>query len=428
MSALVAAWAVVVCLISITLFCIAAATFWWQIHAWMTPDAYDQTGYPDARDHFARHSFSLIVPCRNEPERVVRATLERLLAQEHPDFEIIVSVGHDDLPTLEIARRLAAENPGKVSVSVNTDPVKNKPRQLNTALAACTKDVVGIVDAESMTSPGLLQHVDMLFHRESADVVQGSVHLVNYRATWFSLRNCLEYRVWFRSRLHAHAAAGFIPLGGNTVFVTRAVLQDVQVNGWDGNCLAEDCDLGVRLSTQGRKIVVAYDAELTTQEEAPELLSVLVRQRTRWALGYMQVLAKGDWRRLPTFQLRASAFWTLVQQHAMAFAGLALPIAVLTALLVDLPLPLVFVSFLPLVPTVITVVFDVLILHEFGKHMRFPIRFLDYLRLVVSTPFYQLLLALASCRAAWKYVSGDFRWEKTGHTGAHLTPVPGGAS
>lgn len=428
MTAGVAVWAVVVCLVSVTLFCIAAATFWWQVHAWMTPEDYDRAGYPNAHEHLPQSSFSLIVPCRNEPERVMRATLERLLVQDHPDFEILVSVGHDDSATMAIAQKLAREHPGRITLSVNSDPVKNKPRQLNTALAACTKEIVGIVDAESMTSPGLLRHIDMLFLRESADVVQGSVHLVNYRATWFSLRNCLEYRVWFRSRLHAHAAAGFIPLGGNTVFVSRAVLQDVQVNGWDGDCLAEDCDLGVRLSTQGRRIVVAYDAELTTQEEAPELLSVLLRQRTRWALGYMQVLAKGDWRRLPTVRLRVGAFWTLVQQYAMAFAGLALPVAVLTALLVDLPLPLVFVSFLPLVPTVITVSFDVLILREFGDHMRFPVRFTDYLRLVLSTPFYQLLLAAASCRAAWKYVSGDFRWEKTGHTGAHLSELPGGAS
>lgn len=420
-------WGCLLVVVSLVLFSIAAATFWWQTHAWRTPEDFVATNYPNADAHDPKLSFSLIVPCRAEPEHVMRATLDNLLAQDHPDFEIIVSVGHDDAETVDIARQLAHENPDRVRVSVNHDLVKNKPRQLNTALTTAVKDVVGIIDAESMTNPHLLRHVDMAFCSEEADVVQGSVHLVNYRATWFSLRNCLEYRVWFRSRLHAHAKAGFIPLGGNTVFVRRDVLEHEQVQGWDGDCLAEDCDLGVRLSTLGKKIVVAYDGALTTQEEAPEQIPVFIRQRTRWALGYMQVLAKGDWKALPTHRQQMSAFWTLVQQHAMAFAGFALPLAIVTALFVDLPLPLVFITFLPVVPTTAMVVFDILILGEFGRHMGLPIRGRDYVKLVVSTPFYQVLLAVSSCRAAWKYLGGDFRWEKTAHTGAHLGVVGQGA-
>ena len=48
---------------------------------------------------------------------------------------------------------------------------------------------------------------------------------MNVQTSWWSLRNCLEYWFWFRSRLHHHAAAGFIPLGGNTVFVDTQVLR-----------------------------------------------------------------------------------------------------------------------------------------------------------------------------------------------------------
>jgi len=415
----------VLVLVAIALLVIASATLWWQMHAWMSPRAYESVGFRVPGE--AKNSFSLIVPCREETEEVMRSTVERLLAQDHPDFEIIFSVGHDDakpmsngLTTVQIAEKLARRWPTRVRVSVNYDAVKNKPRQLNTSLLDCTKDVVGIIDAESLTQPGLLRHVDATFQDTGADVVQGAVHLMNYRDSWFSLRNCMEYRIWFRSRLHGHALSGFIPLGGNTVFVQRALLE--QVGGWDGDCLAEDCEIGVRLSCLGKKIVVGYDPALATQEETPERIPQLIKQRTRWALGFMQVLAKGEWKRLPTRSQRFHAWWTLVQQHAVAFSGVVLPLAVLTGLIASVPPLVVLITFLPLAPTVTMLGFEMLILREWSQQMGLEVRFRDYVRLAASLPFYQLLLAVAVIRAIWKYVSGDFAWEKTAHAGSHITP------
>ena len=123
------------------------------------------------------------------------------------------------------------------------------------------------------------------------------MQLVNFHSSWYSLHNCLEYFFWFRSRLHLHAQKGFIPLGGNTVFVRADRLR--AAGGWDPNCLAEDCDLGVRLSTVGAKVVVAYDAVMVTREETPDSLNGLYRQRTRWNQGFLQVYRKGYWKQLP---------------------------------------------------------------------------------------------------------------------------------
>lgn len=405
-------------LVLITLFLtgVAGATLWWMMHAWSTPTAFEGAGYAGVVDGGEQLSFSLIMPCREEHETVMRATLERLLNQDYPDFEVVISVGHDDVATVEIARRLAGTDP-RIKVSVNTDRVKNKPRQLNSALAMCTKDVVGIIDAESLTQPGLLAHINATFAVKNADVVQGSVHLMNVRSSWYALRNCLEYRIWFRSRLHGHALSGFIPLGGNTVFTKRALLNEV--GGWDGDCLAEDCEIGVRLSALGKTIVCAYDSALTTQEEAPTSLKAFVKQRTRWALGFMQVLSKGEWKKLPTRRDRFNAWWTLSQQHAVAFSGACLPVAIASALFLDTPDALVLLSFLPLVPMVLTLAFEALVLREFGAHMGFRVRLRDYVVLIVSFPFYSTLLSIATCRALWKYARRDFLWEKTEHSGAH---------
>ena len=37
-----------------------------------------------------------------------------------------------------------------------------------------------------------------------------------------------------------------------------------EVGGWDPECLAEDCEIGVRLSSRGAKVAVAYDPDLVT--------------------------------------------------------------------------------------------------------------------------------------------------------------------
>lgn len=410
-------FSVIVVLIALVLFVISLSTVYLNTYAWWDPQTQERTFYGGLHPQEV-HSFSLILPCRHEEETVMRATLEALLAQSHRRLEVIISVGHDDPGTEVTAQRLAAEHPDRVRVSVDHHPVKNKPRQLNTALTMCRHDLVGIFDAESIAAPDLLRNIDSCFVARDADVVQGAVQLINFKDTWYSLRNCLEYFTWFRSRLHAHANKGFIPLGGNTVFIRRQLLQEV--GGWDERCLAEDCDLGVRLSTLGREIVVAYSADLVTREETPDSLRSLVKQRTRWSLGFMQVYAKGDWRRLPSRRRRALAWWTLMQQHFMAFAGVVIPVAVVGAVWGEFPVWVTLVAFLPLLPTVTTVAFDICMLHEFGRDHGFRVSAWDYVRLVASTPFYQLVLAFAAVRALVKLVRGDFRWEKTSHSGAHL--------
>jgi len=83
---------------------------------------------------------------------------------------------------------------------------------------------------------------------------------MNHRSSWFSARNALEYYFWFKSRLHLHSRIGFIPLGGNTVFVRRPLLE--AAGGWDNDCLAEDCDLGARLSARGQTLFVCEFGKL----------------------------------------------------------------------------------------------------------------------------------------------------------------------
>lgn len=404
--------------VAVILTAVAWMTLWWMLHAWRSPTAF--RAIRESGRGEPQLSFSLIVPCRDESQEVMEETVRRLLAQDHPDFEVIISLGQDDVSTITAARNIADRYPQHVRLSVNYEEQKGKPVQLNSSLQECTKDVVGIIDAESLTAPGLLRRVDSTFNLERADIVQGAVHLVNLRSHWFSLRNCLEYRIWFRSRLHGHANNGFVPLGGNTVFIWRHLLQEV--GGWDTSCLAEDAEIGVRLSVMEKVTVCLYEPDIVTQEETPDSVGQFVKQRTRWSLGFMQVMAKGEWKKLPTFWGRVRAIMLLGQHYTVAFSGLVFPLAVLSATVGNLPVPVVILAFLPLIPSLLTLSFEILILKEFGRDLAIRIGVWDCIWLVLCTPLYQLLLAYSSLRALIRYFQGNFEWEKTTHVGAHLQP------
>ncbi len=263
---------------------------------------------------------------------------------------MLVVVGDDDHGMLEAAKRAHRLSPHLIRVVVDSGTPKTKPRALNAALPFCRGDVVGVFDAEDDVHPDLLAAVDHQFRATDADVVQGGVQLMDFWSSWFSLANVLEYFFWFRSRLHFHADHGFVPLGGNTVFVRAEVLRGA--GGWDDGCLAEDCELGVRLSASGAKISVAYEPTLVTREETPDTLSALVRQRTRWNQGYLQVLLKGDWLRLPWPTQRLLAVYTLGLPFFQALVGVFVPLSLVTMAFVKVPVGLALVSFLSRDPNI----------------------------------------------------------------------------
>jgi cellulose synthase/poly-beta-1,6-N-acetylglucosamine synthase-like glycosyltransferase len=277
-----------------------------------------------------------------------------------------------------------------------------------------------VFDAEDAVHPELLRRVDGLFEETGAEIVQGGVQLVDYWSSWYAVRNCLEYYFWFRSRLHFHANARFIPLGGNTVFVRATALR--RVGGWDPDCLAEDCELGVRLSTRGCRVAVAYEPELATREETPRTLGALFRQRTRWNQGFLQVLRKREWRRLPTGRQRALARYTLAMPFLQAFTGVLIPLSVVSIVALDVPVVLALLSFLPLVVTAVTLAVEVVGLYDLRRLFGGPARRRDVIRLVAGAPAYQVLLAAAAVRAVWRELRGRRNWEKTAHAGSHLGP------
>jgi cellulose synthase/poly-beta-1,6-N-acetylglucosamine synthase-like glycosyltransferase len=393
---------------------VATITLVWMLDAWRTPDAADGTSF--ARDCEPHLSFSLLVPARHE-EAVLADTLERLASLDHPYFEVLAIVGHDDPDTAAVARHAARQHRDKVRVVVDNNWPKNKPKALNTALPECRGDIVGVFDAEDEVAMGLLRRVDACFRDPEVSVVQGGVQLMNFQSSWWSLHNVLEYFFWFRSRLHRHARQEAIPLGGNTVFFRRDVLESV--DGWDDNCLAEDCEVGIRLSAMGHRVAVAYEPDLVTREETPDGIGALLKQRTRWNQGFLEVLAKGEWRHLPHRAQRVRTWYMLVTPMLQACTAVLIPVSLLAAFKVHAPDPLALFMFAPLAAICVTLAVEAAGLHEFGRMYGQRVRVRDYVKLVLGIFPYQWLLSVAAVRAAVRHLRRDTSWEKTAHVGAH---------
>lgn len=408
---LIAAYLVLIAL----LLTISFTNLAWMLYAWRTPETIDLTAFPMGVAN-PRLSFSLIVPARHE-EQVLWATIERLVGLDHPCYEVLVVIGHDDHGTLRVAEAAAEYWPEVVRVVIDHNWPKTKPKALNTALPLVRGAVVGIFDAEDEVDGRLLRRVDQCFQASQADMVQGGVQIMNFGSNWYALHGCLEYYFWFRSRLQFHAARHFIPLGGNTVFVRTKWLR--RNGGWDGDCLAEDCELGVRLSVQGARAAVVYNPEMVTREEAPPTLAGFFRQRTRWDQGYLQVLRKGVWRQLPNVGSRLLARYTLLMPFVQALYWVFFPVSLATVVILRLPVALALISWLPSIPFLMVVASELVGLSDVGRLYYVRPRIRDYVVLVLSTFPYQMVLAAAALRAVLRELRGERSWEKTTHVGAH---------
>jgi cellulose synthase/poly-beta-1,6-N-acetylglucosamine synthase-like glycosyltransferase len=400
---------------ALALFTDTAVRVGWYSYAWRTPKDAELTQWPALKP--PRLSFSIMVPARHE-ETVLEDTLRQLLLQTHPDYEILVIVGHDDPGTAEVANRVASVySPELIRVITDHHVQKNKPRAMNTALKHCTKQIIVPIDAEDDVAPDLLLHADTLFCERRVDIVQGGVQLMDLHSSWRSLRNCVEYYLWFASRLHYHAHENFVPLGGNTVFIRRDLLEEA--GGWDGDCLAEDCEIGIRLSVRGAKVGVAYSAELATREETPNSLKRFIDQRVRWNQGYLQVLARKEYLLLPTWRQRFAARYLLLTPMLQAVNVLSIPIAIVTILLLKAPVALVLITYLPIAPALMMVLIEALGLQRFGKQFEVKVGAKEYAGLVLMAIPYQFFLIWAAALAMARHVRGVTDWKKTVHSNAH---------
>jgi cellulose synthase/poly-beta-1,6-N-acetylglucosamine synthase-like glycosyltransferase len=370
-----------------------------------------------------RKRFTVMLPARHE-EEVIQETIQRTVDLNYPRelVQVLVVIEAGDHGTIaEVEAKLAAlhaQGIDHVRLITFDDPPINKPHGLNVALRHASGDVVTIFDAEDEPHADILQVVNTVMLREDAEVVQSGIQLMNYDDRWFSALNVLEYMFWFKSRMHYHAQVGMVPLGGNTVFMARATLD--RADGWDQTCLTEDADIGIRLCANGgMRFRAIYDDRYVTREETPPTVGQFVKQRTRWNQGFLQILGKGDWLRLPTWPQRLLALYTLAFPLIQALTMIYLPFSLWLTLFGKLPVLVTMISALPAYLLLIQMIISMIGLYEFTAVHRLKPKWYSPLWLLVAYLPYQWVLGFGALRAVWRHLRGMNNWEKTKHVGAH---------
>ncbi|MGO8946965.1 MAG: glycosyltransferase [Ktedonobacterales bacterium] len=398
-----------------------AYTLYLMMYTWDRPDAY-LTAQAPSRFLPPQKAFTVLLPCRHE-EDVIQSTIERVIRARYPLslLEVVVICSPDDTGTISGAQEKIAQLRARGVVSVRViayrgEPI-NKPHGLNAGVRATRNEVVTIFDAEDDIHPDIFNVVNTLMVSERVNVVQCGVQLMNYQSNWYSVLNVLEYFFWFKSRLHYHAKVGAIPLGGNTIFFSRKVLE--QVGGWDEHNLTEDADIGIRISCLGEPIRVVYGDRYVTREETPPTIGHFIKQRSRWSQGFLQTLMKGEWRRFPTLKQRLLAVYTLSFPSIQALLGIYFVVAIVTMLTIKTPVQVAIILFLPLYLLGAHFCLAALGLYEFTDAHGLKPRWTTVVVMALGYVPYQLVLSYAALRATLRQIRGINSWEKTKHVGAH---------
>jgi len=385
---------------------------------WEKPDnALKNQAPTDYRDPCL--SVTILLPARHE-EDVYQYTIQKVYDLNYPKelMQIIALCSDDDVGTIREAQTKIDElGDPNVQLLIYTNKPTSKPRAMNHALSVARGDVVTIFDAEDEPHPDILNVVNTTMLNEDVDVVQGGVQLMNHDTRWFCSLNVLEYFFWFKSALHFFAKVGMTPLGGNTVFVRRELME--QLGGWDETCLTEDGDLGIRLSLSHARIRILYDDEFVTREETPHNVEQFIKQRTRWNQGFIQILFRGEWKKLETLGQQLLALYVLLSPEIQTFFALMVPISLLMFFFVKFDLWMAIVTFLPMYIFVLTVFVQIAGLHEFVKVHGLKWKWKDAIIMVLAFFPYQWLLGVGAIRATYRFIKGTSNWEKTAHIGQH---------
>ncbi len=234
-------------------------------------------------------TFSVVVPMKNE-EEVVERSLKAMLKLSYPaeKWEIIVVEDGSTDKTAEICVKYAKKHPGRIKLirKLGSD---GKPSALNYAIRHAKGEIIAVFDADNVPERDALLKAAGYFEDPSVAAVQGTTCSINADENMLTKFLSYEEAAWLRTYVQGKDVLNlFVPLTGSCQFVRRKVLE--KVGGWDEGSLGEDVEMSARLTEKGYRI--KYAPDIRSWQESPASITQLVKQRTRWFRGYMEVALK----------------------------------------------------------------------------------------------------------------------------------------
>lgn len=250
------------------------------------------------------HNYAVLICARNE-SAVIADLIGSLRSQTYDQSLLHIFVLADNCTddTSDIARSAGAT----VYERFNNVQV-GKGYALQTLLGHLEQDYPAgfdgyfVFDADNILDPDYIAAMNRTFS-QGHDIVTSYRNSKNFGDNWISA----GYALWFlresrylngaRNRLGSSAA-----VGGTGFLFSQRILDES--HGWRFYLLTEDIEFSIYHILRGEKIAICEDAVL--YDEQPTSFRQSVRQRLRWAKGYIQVFrrygadllkgtAKGSW-------------------------------------------------------------------------------------------------------------------------------------
>jgi cellulose synthase/poly-beta-1,6-N-acetylglucosamine synthase-like glycosyltransferase/peptidoglycan/xylan/chitin deacetylase (PgdA/CDA1 family)/spore germination protein YaaH len=266
---------VAICLGIARLFLLAGLSFWNRrkdVHGKVTPRIAGAL------------PVSVVIPAYNE-EKVIAITVEKILASDYADIQVIVVDDGSKDDTSQVLKKAFGNDP---RVTIVTIPNGGKANALNIGLAQASGEILVALDADTLFGIDTISRLARWFSDPLVGAVAGNAKVGN-RINTITRWQALEYIVAQNLERRALAALGTLTVVPGAVGAWRRSVLN-QLGGFPLDTLAEDQDLTIAVQRAGFRVL--FDSSAIAWTEAPTTFRGLARQRFRWAYGTLQCLWK----------------------------------------------------------------------------------------------------------------------------------------
>jgi biofilm PGA synthesis N-glycosyltransferase PgaC len=229
---------------------------------------------------------SILVPCHNEGENI-RDTLEFLLRQRYPNFEIVAIDDGSADKTLEILLAMAARHP-QIRV-VRLDANQGKAMALRTGALLTKNEFLVCIDGDALLGPEAVAWMMRQFQNNpKLGAVTGNPR-IRTRSTLLGKIQVGEFSAIVGLIKRAQQVYGRIfTVSGVIAGFRKSALHSVGY--WSIDMVTEDIDISWKLQLNGWDI--QFEPNALCWVLMPESLPGLWKQRLRWSQGGAEVLLR----------------------------------------------------------------------------------------------------------------------------------------
>ena len=235
--------------------------------------------FPEAR---VQHTYGVIIAARNE-DRVIGNLIRSIRRQDYDPARIRIFVVADNCTdrTAEICREL-----GAVVYERHDEAHMRKGyaleflfRQIQRDYGISSFDAYLFFDADNLLARNFITEINKAFDA-CGEIAVGYRNTKNFDTNFISASYGFHF---YNSTVTMHRPRSLFGQSTHIAGTGYAVSSGLLAGGWHCTCLTEDTQFCLTAIAQGRKIEFCEAAEFF--DEQPYTVSVMVRQRLRWAKG-----------------------------------------------------------------------------------------------------------------------------------------------